>query len=690
MKNIRLWFILVYLFLSIPFCYSFELSDVFTTLLPTPRSIRLLSVETGIHPQDIVGYCLKNKAEIPFRQDYFPRKQLKSFCKGVILLKINNRIKEKEGYRLTVSSGKVIVEACTQAGLQYGVQTLVQLVQNAVELNASLPAFEITDYPSSSYRAIHIDLKNHMKPKSYLYYILDRMAEYKLNAVIVEYEDKLKYKNYPKIALSGALSVEEWREWAEYAYRLNIDVSPLIQGIGHADFILKHDEYKLLRENAESDWTCCPSNEDYYKLQFGLYQDAICATPHGKYLHVGGDEAPSVGTCHRCKASGKTPLQLQLDWLRRVSDYAEIHGRVPIFWDDMLFKGVGLYYTILDLEKPEHQDSIWEARLPELNRYARLFPQNVIYMRWKYEDALSKGNRLALDWYSRQGLQVMGANAAQTTFAMLPLENGQTEHIRSFHQISSEIPLKGILCTAWDDSSPLFDTYWKGFIANAQYSWNIEDKMDIQEFSRRYLIREFGNTVSSLPDFRLALESTFPLWETGLLDYGVRRAMWKTKGNYRIMSLPNGQRGEWNRKYAERIKEAERNKRTHDDIAFLLKQYREKAVRNDYSLQVFSIINELTGYTARLLLAVSAYDKDRDVASLNGLRQCMDDFKIIRRDMEELYSRTRTIDQPAEYVLPMGYRSRLGLNTLDSGWMYLFELELLAHLDKMLSSCEVP
>ena len=156
------------------------------------------------------------------------------------------------------------------------------------------------------------------------------------------------------------------------------------------------------------------------------------------------------------------------------------------------------------------------------------------------------------------------------------------------------------------------------------------------------------------------------------------------------MSLPNGQRGEWNRKYAERIKEAERNKRTHDDIAFLLKQYREKAVRNDYSLQVFSIINELTGYTARLLLAVSAYDKDRDVASLNGLRQCMDDFKIIRRDMEELYSRTRTIDQPAEYVLPMGYRSRLGLNTLDSGWMYLFELELLAHLDKMLSSCEVP
>lgn len=462
MKHIRLQFILVYLFLFISLCHSSELPEVFTTLLPAPQSVRLLSAEAGIHPQDIVGYCLKNKAEIPFRQDYFPRKLLKSVRKGTILLKIDNRIKEEEGYRLIVSSGKVTVEARTQVGLQYGVQTLVQLAQNAVELNTSLPAFEIKDYPSSSYRAIHIDLKNHMKPKDYLYHILDRMAEYKLNAVVVEYEDKLKYENYPEIALPDALSVEEWSEWAEYAHRLNIDVSPLIQGIGHADFILKHDEYKSLRENPASDWTCCPTNEDYYELQFGLYQTAIRATPHGKYLHVGGDEAPGVGTCPRCKATGKTPLQLQLDWLKRVSDYAEAHGRIPIFWDDMLFKGVGLYYTILDLEKSEQQDSIWEARLPELDRYAKLFPRNVIYMRWKYEDALSKGNRLALGWYNRQGLQVMGANAAQTTFAMLPLENGQAEHIRSFHLVSSEIPLKGILCTAWDDSSPLFDTYWKG------------------------------------------------------------------------------------------------------------------------------------------------------------------------------------------------------------------------------------
>lgn len=95
MKHIRLQFILVYLFLFISLCHSSELPEVFTTLLPAPQSVRLLSAEAGIHPQDIVGYCLKNKAEIPFRQDYFPRKLLKSVRKGTILLKIDNRIKGK-------------------------------------------------------------------------------------------------------------------------------------------------------------------------------------------------------------------------------------------------------------------------------------------------------------------------------------------------------------------------------------------------------------------------------------------------------------------------------------------------------------------------------------------------------------------------------------------------------------------
>lgn len=178
----------------------------------------------------------------------------------------------------------------------------------------------------------------------------------------------------------------------------------MIQGIAHADFILKHESMKSLRENPASDWVCCPSNEAYYKVQFALYEEAIRATPHGKYLHVGGDEVDHLGSCPVCKPQQKSALQHQLKWLKRVSDFAHAHGRIPIFWDDMVFKHLGLYDVILDQEKPEKMDSIWKTKEPELKKHIGSFPKNVVYMRWQYGNANLKGNKMALKWYNDNGL----------------------------------------------------------------------------------------------------------------------------------------------------------------------------------------------------------------------------------------------------------------------------------------------
>ena len=54
----------------------------------------------------------------------------------------------------------------------------------------------------------------------------------------------------------------------------------------------------------------------------------------------------------------------------------------------MVFKHVGLYEVILEQEKPERMDSIWAARLPELNKHINLFPKKVVYMRWQYGNAI--------------------------------------------------------------------------------------------------------------------------------------------------------------------------------------------------------------------------------------------------------------------------------------------------------------
>lgn len=657
-------------------------------LLPEPQYLNVYYEQAGTHPDSIKGFYLNGKAEIPFGLSYFSDIPERKGDKNNIKLELSKKVKNEEGYELEVKAGSINLKARTQKGLLYGMMTLEQLAKYAKELNAEIPACHITDFPNSTYRALHIDLKHHIDKKEYMYQILNKMASYKLNAAIVEFEDKIKYESYPVIGAPQAWSIDEWKEWCEYANKLQIEISPLIQGIGHADFILKHDEMKSLREDPSSDWVCCPSNEEYYKVQFGLYKDAIEATPHGKYLHVGGDEVGTLGTCPLCKQKGKNALELQMDWLKRVSQYAIKHGRIPIFWDDMVFKQVGLYSAILDQIPPEEVDSVWNKHLSELEKHISSFPKEVIYMRWQYGNANRPGNKKALQWYYNNGLRVMGATAAQTTYAMMPL-GSFVDNIKSFQIARKEVPVEGVLCTAWDDASPLSDTFWPGFIAHAQYSWNNNKEMDKNEFNKRYKISEFGCKTIEKPEFRPLLESTFPLWETGLLDKGVRRSLYRTGGKFEIITLPTENKGEWTHKYQERIDKAKDIITKNRQIKDILSEYRKVAVRNDFSLQVFECINELTGYTAELLVALSDYDCKRDFPSLNNLRLCINKFSVVRQNMEHIYSKIRILEQPEGYKLPMNHHSHLAIQTANSDWMFLYEINFIEKLSQYLNDTEI-
>lgn len=186
-------------------------------------------------------------------------------------------------------------------------------------------------------------MKQHIDAVGYYYDVIDRLAQVKINAVIVEFEDKLRYRKAPLVGAGDAISVEEFGMLSRYAKERNIEISPLVQGLGHASFILKHDAFKKLRDDLASDWSFDPTNPETFALQFS--EDAIAATPYGKYLHVGGDEVGNLGMSEGAKKSGLTTMQLQMMWLNKVCEFATKHNRIPIFWDDMVFKLSDLYQT---------------------------------------------------------------------------------------------------------------------------------------------------------------------------------------------------------------------------------------------------------------------------------------------------------------------------------------------------------
>lgn len=235
--------------------------------------------------------------------------------------------------------------ARTEAGLFYGCQTLEQLLEDSRDFGREIPQMKITDYPAIAYRAVHLDTKHHLDRMEYYYRMVDRLARYKVNAVIWELEDKLRFTRRPEIGAPNAISKQEMQALCRYAKERNVEISPLVQGLGHAGFILKH--HWELRENPASDWEFCPSDPRTYEVQFDLYLDALEAMPYGKYLHVGGDEITAIGIDDRCKATGKTAFELQMIWLKKVCRFAVEHGRIPIFWDDMPLKYAGIWELVL-------------------------------------------------------------------------------------------------------------------------------------------------------------------------------------------------------------------------------------------------------------------------------------------------------------------------------------------------------
>jgi len=422
-------------------------------IVPQPQRIELLEGE-GLSFGQLSGLRMAGEFQRPVMGHILSRlTSPDSDENGMLTLTLNGEAEigthSPEGYLLTINGGNAEITARGEAGLFYGCQTLEQLLEDSRDYNTVIPACKITDYPALGYRAVHIDVKHHLDPGNVYYETIDRLSRYKINAVIFEFEDKLRYKRQPLVGAPQAISIDEMAALTGYARDRNIEISPLVQGLGHATFILKHGQYAHLRELDWNRWAFCPLDEGTYEVLFGMYRDAMEATPGSKYLHIGGDEIGNIGLCSRCKptADREGLLSLNLYWLKRVCEFVRANGRIPVFWDDMPLKESGVYQTTRDNQiTGSRLDEVWNDSELKLRKVIAEFPENCIYMRWNYSMARQPGNIRAIDWYRDHGLNVWIATAAQSGQAVLlpfddrdkGLDSRGIMAIRSFVKLAAE------------------------------------------------------------------------------------------------------------------------------------------------------------------------------------------------------------------------------------------------------------
>ncbi len=692
-------------------------------ILPQPQNVVLLR---GFGPEagKLHQIILKGEFNRPVMGNILSQMTLgKSTGKGTVTLildKAFTSLPSDEGYVMNISQDRVEITSTSEAGLFYGCQSLEQLLEDARDFNKPVPCCKITDYPVLSYRAVHFDLKHHLDHMNYYYESIDRLARYKINAAVFEFEDKLRYQLQPLVGAPQSISIDEMAALTLYARERHIEITPLVQGLGHATFILKHQEYSGLRELSWNTWAFCPLHEGTYQVLFDLYRDAIAATPGSKYLHIGGDEIGNIGLCPRCKpmADKEGMLSLSLYWLKRVCEFARENNRIPIFWDDMPLKEGRVYESTWSDEVTSSQaEKAWKDGIPKLDKLLTDFPKNCVYMRWNYSMARQPGNIRALDWYESRDLKAMIATATNGEGGMLFQEDERDKGmassgiitIRSFIQLAAERNISGMLCTAWDDKSPHMENYWRGFIASAEYSWSPKGRT-LEEYDNAWLQREFGISMPDYITFNNQLRRGSILWydayfrngnlfsDENTLQSMQRVEHWlpvlagqeKIQFDYtsKLIELPDLKSpGSWSMKYKDRTDRATIEMNNYENLSERLTDIYNNSKRNRYYWSLSKALYNLQRTTPELLLALKesdSADKVRQKSGFDNVKKAMNDFQKAWTEVQSVYGQTRFISYPANYI-PDRY-FHLASQREDLTWMIQAQELYFGMIDKWIES----
>jgi hexosaminidase len=254
-----------------------------------------------------------------------------------------------EGYELDVTRDGVRITAPTQAGLFYGVQTLLQLFPPQIfspvlvtNSHWEIPfAAHIEDQPRFKWRGFMLDVSRHFFSKDEVKRVLDEMALHKLNVFHWHLTDdqgwRIEIKKYPKLTEIGAwrkqsqitppgseaggdhihpawsaapataigpegryggfYTQDDIREVVAYAAARHITVVPEIEMPGHAIAALAAypqlscdgGNYSVNVEAGVNKGVFCVGSDEVLKFLEDVLTEVFQLFP-GKYVHVGGDE----------------------------------------------------------------------------------------------------------------------------------------------------------------------------------------------------------------------------------------------------------------------------------------------------------------------------------------------------------------------------------------------------------------
>lgn len=338
-------------------------------------------------------------------------------------------------------------------------------------------------------KGFHIDLRCQIMTMPALKSFAKELSEFGINTIIMEWEATFPFKNHATLSNKYAYSEEEVDSFINYCSTIGIDVIPLQNCFGHAEYILSHDRYAHIKEDKKEVSQVCPMKEEECIEIFSEIFKEVASKHPSKYFHIGGDETYLLGSCKLCaqKAAEVGKSKLFVDYVKAMCKIVSDFGKQPILWADVILK--------------------YPEAVSEL-------PKNAIFVDWNY--GWKNDHFGDIEKLYRAGVTFWGSPSIRSHPDNLYLTQWN-KHFRNqeiFIPYCREKNYEGIVMTSWSNGGTygfLYDTNWEviqmypiryvyplsGFriiVACYGEALKTEGAVNSQQFVIKYAVERFGLT----------------------------------------------------------------------------------------------------------------------------------------------------------------------------------------------------
>lgn len=399
---------------------------------------------------------------------------------------VTTALEEGFEHSITVTENGFSVAADGWVGLVHAMFTILQLIQPERIDNEDMDKYhmsccEISDKPSMNFRCFHYSYG--VKPLKTLQKIIRMCALMKYSHILVEFFGTIKFDCLKELAFADtenerkSYTKDELRPYFEEGIALGVEFVPMFNHFGHVSIGSNpKGEHVVLEQNPKlaplfelDGWCFCMSNPQTKKLLRQVREEMIELCGDGSYVHIGGDEAHSFGTCDECR---KTPIEkLYADYINEVANEMKEKGRRVIIWGDtMLEHGRWRYHT----DSFGHPFEASEGTAYDAHKALDMLDRSVIINDWQYK--IWDDNVITSEYLTQKGFDVIPASASEVKNT-----DALCKAVRKHNYF-------GFMQTEWDSQPLVFNLITRG--GTSSWMENI-DEIDKLERGEHNFVREY-------------------------------------------------------------------------------------------------------------------------------------------------------------------------------------------------------